>query len=140
MTNPFRAAFTHVSAPKVYRVTAIAIFLAGVVIHSLRLVLGAERLSAELYTPPIDGAFGFLMLISAVAGWLSFRRFTGTFLIRVGFILGLAMITISVPIHLRALAIWSKHYIANFPPWYSIAEIPLFLWLSWIVTRLCFRR
>jgi hypothetical protein len=125
--------------PKFYRATATVIFLIGAGIHSLRLMIGAERLSEKYFTPPIDGAFGLLMLVSAVAGWRSFRRFSGSRALRVGFLSGLVMITISIPIHLRALVVWSTHYIVNFPAWYSVAEIPLFLCLAYLVMRLRFR-
>ncbi len=139
MTTPTRPGLAFIDAPKVYRATATVIFLIGAAIHSLRLMIGPERLSDKYLTPPVDGAFGLLMLVSAVAGWLSFRRFTGSRAFRVAFLVGLAMITLSVSIHLRGLAVWSTHYIANFPAWYSVAEIPLFLCLAYLVTRLRFR-
>jgi uncharacterized membrane protein len=140
MTTPTRTGLASIDAPKVYRATATVIFLIGVALHSLRLMIGPERLSDKYFTPPVDGAFGLLMLVSAAAGWLSFRRFTGSRALRVAFLIGLAMITISIPIHLRGLAVWSTHYIVNFPAWYSVAEIPLFLCLAYVVTRLRFRR
>jgi uncharacterized membrane protein len=127
------------SAPAVFRVTATVIFLLGAAIHSLRLLIGTERLSSDYLTPLVDGAWGFLMLIAAVAGWLSFRRFHGTALARAGFVFALVLITISVPIHLRALVVWSTGYIANFPPWYSAVEVPMFLALAYFVSRLSFR-
>ena len=126
-------------APRVYRVTAVFIFLFGVAIHSLRLLVGSNELSEKYFIPPVDGAFGILLLISAIAGWLSFRYLTGGRLSRVIFFFGLALITISVPIHLRGFIIGSTQYIANFPPLYSIVEIPMFLGLSYAVTRLKFR-
>jgi hypothetical protein len=139
MTPPTRTGLASIDAPKVYRATAIIIFLIGAGIHSLRLMIGPERLSDEYFTPPVDGAFGLLMLVSAVAGWRSFRRFSGSPALRVAFLVGLVMITISIPIHLRALAVWSTRYIVHFPAWYSVAEIPLFLCLAYLVTRLRFR-
>ncbi len=139
MTTTVGTGFASIDAPSVYRVTATTIFLIGAAIHSLRLVIGPERLSGEYLTPPVDGAFGLLLLVSAVAGLLSFRRFIGTRAVYLVFLLGLAMITISIPIHFRGLAVWSTHYIVNFPAWYSIAEIPMFLWFAYVVTRLRFR-
>jgi len=80
------------------------------------------------------------MIVSAAVGWLSFRRFSGNRTLRMGFIFGLAVITISIPIHLRSLVVWSTDYIVTFSPWYSVAEIPMFLALAYVITRLRIRR
>ena len=48
------------------------------------------------------------------------------------------MLLVSVPIHLRALLTWSTDYVRAFPPWYSAVEVPMFLALSYLVTRLKF--
>jgi hypothetical protein len=86
MTTRAGTAFASIDAPRVYRATATVIFLFGAAIHTLRLLVGPERLSGNYCTPPVDGAFGLLLLVSAVAGWLSFRRFTGTRAFRVVFL------------------------------------------------------
>lgn len=139
MTTAVVANTHSIDAPRIFRFTAIVIFLAGAALHSLRLIIGAERLSADYFTPPVDGAFGLLMLVSAVAGWLSFRRLTSSGLLRVGFIFALVVITLSIPIHLRAVVVWSTDYMLIFPPWYSAAEIPMFLGLAYLVGRLHWR-
>jgi len=139
MTTTVETPSIQIGAPQLFRATAAVIFLTGAVLHSARLVVGPERLSTEYLTPPVDGAFGLFMLISAIAGWLSIRRFTGGPALRAGFLFALIVITFSIPIHLRALVVWSTEYIAVFPPWYSAAEIPMFLGLAYLVTRLPFR-
>ena len=48
----------------------------------------------------------------------------------------LVLITLSIPIHLRSVIAWSTQYL--FPPAYSIVEIPMFLGLAYVVTRLRF--
>jgi hypothetical protein len=138
MTTTTQTPSIQIGAPQIFRATAVVIFLIGAVLHAARLVIGPDRLLTEYLTPPVDGAFGFLMLASAIAGWLSFRRFTGGPALCAGFIFALVVITFSIPIHLRALMVWSTEYMAIFPPWYSAAEIPMFLGLAYLVTRLPF--
>jgi hypothetical protein len=128
------------TAPSFYRATAVATFVTGAGLHGLRILIGAERLVATYFTPVVDGAFGLLMLVSAIAGWLSFRRFTGGRAYWVGFIVGLMMITVSIPIHLGAFAMGSTQYVVSFPVLFSLLEIPLFLTLAYVVTRLRFRQ
>jgi len=139
MTTAADTPSTRISAPQVFRATAFVIFLTGAVLHAARLLIGPERLSAQYFTPPVDGAFGVLMLVSAIAGWLSFRRFTGGPAHRTGFIFALVVITVSIPIHLRAVLVWSTEYMAVFPPWYSAVEIPMFLGLAYLATCLRFQ-
>ncbi len=57
MTTRARIAFASIDAPRVYRNSATVIFLFGAAIHSLRLLVGPERLSGNHFTPPVDGAF-----------------------------------------------------------------------------------
>jgi len=45
---------------------------------------------------------------------------------------------LNASIHLRALLTWSTDYVRAFPPWYSAVEVPMFLALSYLVTRLKF--
>jgi hypothetical protein len=123
---------------RVFRVLAITTFLLGTLVHTLRLILGAEQLSATILTPAADGVFGLLMVVAAVAGWSSYRRFKGGRGGRVALIFMLVLITLSIPIHLRSVIVWSTHYITLFPPAYSIVEIPMFLGLAYVVRRLRF--
>jgi hypothetical protein len=125
-------------APRIFRAAAIVTFLTGSVLHGLRLLLGGERLS-DVFTPPMDGAFGVVMLVAAVSGWLSLGRQEGGRAARVGFLFALGLITLSVPIHLRAWLVWSTAYIKALPSWYSAVEIPMFLGLAFLMTRLRFR-
>jgi hypothetical protein len=67
---------------------------------------------------------------------MSWRRYSGG---RAGrFLYGFAMLIliVSVPIHFRTLLTWSTDYIRAFPFWYSAIEVPMFLALSYLVTRL----
>ncbi len=121
-----------------FRILAIITFLLGTLIHTLRLILGAEQVSAAILTPAIDGVFGLLMVVAAVAGWSSYRRFKGGRGGRGALIFMLVLITLSIPIHLRSVIVWSTQYITLFPPAYSIVEIPMFLGLAYAVTRLKF--
>ncbi len=123
---------------RTFRVAAITTFLLGVLIHTLRLILGTAQLSATILTPAVDGLFGLLMVVAAVAGWCSYRRFRGGRGGRVALIFMLVLITLSIPIHLRSVIVWSTQYITLFPPAYSIVEIPMFLGLAYLVARLRF--
>ena len=121
-----------------FRVLAITIFLLGTLLHTLRLILGAEQVSAKILTPAADGVFALLMVAAAVAGWCSYPRFKGGRGGRVALIFMLVLITLSIPIHLRSVIVWSTQYISSFPPAYSMIEIPMFLGLAYVVTRLRF--
>jgi hypothetical protein len=123
---------------RTFRVLAVTTFLLGTLIHTLRLIFGAEQLSATILTPAADGTLGLLMVVAAVAGWSSYRRFKGGRAGRAALIFMLVLITLSIPIHLRSVVIWSTHYVTLFPPAYSLVEIPMFLGLAYVVTRLRF--
>jgi hypothetical protein len=127
---------TLINVARLFQATAVLIFLTGATLHSVRLLIGVERLMSDYLTPPLDGAFGFLMLACAVAGWLSFRRFAGSFLVRIGLIFCLVVITVSVPLHLWSLVVWSTRHFEIAPPWYSALDIAMFLGLAYFVARL----
>jgi len=125
-------------APRVFQITACVTFALGVVLHLTRLALGLDRLIKEFLTPPVDIAFGVLILVAAIAGSMSWRRYTGSRAGRIVYGFIMFMLLVSVPIHLRALLTWSTEYVRAFPPWYSAVEVPMFLALSYLVTRLKF--
>jgi hypothetical protein len=125
-------------APRLFKITATLTFVLGVLLHGARLLLGFDRLLRDFFTPPVDIAFGVLILISAVSGVMSWRRYSGG---RAGrFLYGFAMfiLILSVPIHFRTLLTWSTEYVRAFPSWYSVIEVPMFLALSILVPQLKF--
>jgi hypothetical protein len=78
------------------------------------------------------------MLIAAIAGLLSWRRYSGG---RAGrFVYGFMMLILigSLPLHFRFWVVWNTDLLLAFPAWYSPAEVPMFLTLSYIATRLQF--
>jgi len=125
-------------AGEVFQWTACAIFLCGAALHLLRLLIGTERLSADFLTPLVDGAFGFIMIVSAAAGWLAFRRLEAGRGMTILYLFAVAFITVSIPIHIRSLIVWSTDLYGLFPAWASMAEIPLFLALAYLTTRFRF--
>ena len=71
------ASATPAVAPRLFKATAAVIFALGVVIHTTRLIIGVERMVSEVMTPPVDVAFGLLVLFGAIPGVLSWRRYSG---------------------------------------------------------------
>jgi len=51
----------------------------------------------------------------------------------------LILITLSIPIHVRSVVIWSTAWVHAFPKYYSHVETPMFLALAYAVTRFRFR-
>ena len=125
-------------APQFFKVTASVTFALGVVIHSSRLLMGIESFLRNIFTPPVDVAFGLLILFAAIAGLLSWRRYTGGRAGRIGYAFAMFMLLVSVPIHLRTLWTWSTDYLLIFPAWYSAIEVPMFFAISYMVTQLKF--
>lgn len=127
-----------INLSKLYKITSGSIFVFGAGIHLLRLLVGDEFFVNIFFTPVVDGIFGLVMVVSAIAGWGLRSRIMGGRWLRGVFFFGLLMITISIPIHLRGFFIGSTEYITNFPQLYSLVEIPMFLALFYSVTRLRF--
>jgi hypothetical protein len=73
-----------------------------------------------------------------VSGWLSWKRFTGSPWMRVVYGFALVLITLSIPIHVRSVVIWSTGWVGSFPKYYSHVEVPMFLALMVLVSRLRF--
>ena len=126
------------TAPQLFKVAASLTFAVGVLLHCARLVLGFDRLIGEYFTPPVDIAFGVLILIAAVLGVMSWRRYSGGRAGRIFYGFAMFLLIISVPIHFRTALTWSTDYIRAFPAWYSVIEVPMFLAMSIVVTRLKF--
>jgi hypothetical protein len=125
-------------APAVFKAMAIATFAFGATIHTLRLIIGIEALVAHVLTPAVDVAFGAFIAGTAVAGLKSWRRYSGGKAARAGYAFAMFMLIVSVPIHLHTALTWSTAYLTAFPTWYSIVEIPMFLALVLMVSRLRF--
>jgi len=118
---------------------AVVTFAFGATIHTLRLIIGIDAIVAHVLTPPIDVAGGVLIAGTAVAGLKSWRRYSGGKAGRVGYAFALFFLIVSVPIHLRTAFTWSTAYLTAFPALYSVLEIPIFLALILMVSRLRFR-
>jgi hypothetical protein len=125
-------------APSWFKITAMIVFALGAMLHGSNVVLGPDRFLQEVFLPPVEVGFSLLMLIASIAGWMSWPRFHGSRAMRVAYGFALVFITISVPIHVRSVAIWNTSWAASFPKYYSHAEIPLFLALIWLTTQFRF--
>src|SRR5262245_51038179 len=126
------------SAPQLFKILSATTFIAGACIHTGRVIVGREPWVREYFTPPVDIAFGSLILAAAIPGVMSWRRYSGG---RGGrFLYGFAMLMllVSIPLHLKTLFTWSTDYLIVFPVWYSLIEIPMFLLLAFAMTRLQF--
>jgi hypothetical protein len=125
-------------APTLFKVAASATFATGFAIHTTRLIIGVERIVREVMTPPVDIAFGFLILTAAIPGVMSWRRYSGGRAGRILYGFMMFILVVSVPIHFRTMLTWSTEYLTAFPVWYSAAEVPMFLALSYLAARLKF--
>jgi hypothetical protein len=125
-------------APGTFKATAVLTFASGFVLHVTRLIIGVDDLVRYVVTPPVDIAFGLVMAIAAVAGVLSWRRYSGTRAGRIVFGFMVLILIASIPLHLKTAINWSTDYLRMFPSWYSAAEVPMFLALAWIAARLKF--
>ena len=138
MNSEVQGTLRAVRAPTVFKAMAIATFAFGAAIHTLRLIIGIDGIVAHVLTPAVDVAFGAFILGTAAAGLMSWRRYSGGKLGRAGYAFAMFMLIVSVPIHLRTVVTWSTAYLTAFPTWYSIVEIPMFLGLVLMVSRLRF--
>jgi hypothetical protein len=127
------------SAPTVYRVVAICVFLMGFALHLTNVIIGPDRLVAEVFSPRVEIIFSFLMIVAATSGWLSLKRLANRGAMRVVFWFALVLITLSIPIHLRSVVLWSTAWVHAFPKYYSHVEVPMFLGLAYAVARFRFR-
>src|SRR5437762_1935773 len=126
-------------APFVYRVTAVCVFLMGFALHLTNVVIGPDRLVAKVFSPRVEIVFAVMMIVAAISGWMSLKRLSSRGLLRVVYWFALILITLSIPIHVRSVVIWSTAWVHAFPKYYSHVETPMFLALAYAVTRFRFR-
>ena len=126
------------SAPSIYRITAIAIFLMGTTLHGINIVIGPDRFLADVFSPTVDLIFALMMIVGAVTGWMSLKRLSNRGFVRVFYWVALLMITLSIPIHLRSVIVWSTAWVHSFPKYISHVEAPMFLAFAYGVTRFRF--
>jgi hypothetical protein len=111
----------------------------GVALHLTNVIIGPDRLVAEVFSPGVEIVFSFMMIAAAASGWLSLKRLINRGAMRVVFWFALVMITLSIPIHLRSVVLWSTAWVHAFPKYYSHVEVPMFLGLAYAVARFRFR-
>jgi hypothetical protein len=126
------------SAAYIFKASASTVFALGVLIHVGRMIYGLEEWTRDVFTPPVDIAFGLLIVVPAVSGVLAWRRYSGD--LAGGIVYGFALLLclVSVPLHLSTFFTWSTEYLNGFPFWYSAVEVPMFAALSYTMTRLRF--
>lgn len=126
------------TAPRIFKATAALVFALGALIHIGRMATGLVWWQQNVFTPPVDIAFGLIIIAPAVTGALSWRRYSGGWAGRIGYAFAMFLLIISVPLHLRTIFTWSTEYLNAFPFWYSAIEVPMFLGLAYMMTRLTF--
>ena len=126
------------SAPQLFKTLSCLTFLTGACIHTGRVLVGRERWVHDYFTPAVDIVFGALITATAIPGVMSWRRYSGGRGLRFAYAFAMLMLLVSVPLHLKTLFTWSTDYLIVFPVWYSLAEIPMFLFLAYAMTRLQF--
>jgi|SRR5262245_11568362 len=118
-------------APQIFKTAAVSTFAFGAIVHTTRLIIGVEQVVRYVVTPPVDVAFGLVMLVAAISGWRSWRRYAGGRYGRAAYAFMMFMLVVSLPLHLRTLLTWNTDLLLAFPAWYSAAEVPMFLdWQS----------
>jgi hypothetical protein len=123
----------------VYKLTAICVFLMGFALHLTNVIIGPDQLVAKVFSPRGEIIFAALMIVAAISGWISLKRLSSRGLLRVVYWFALVLITLSIPIHVRSVVIWSTAWVHLFPKLYSQVEAPMFLALAYAVTRFRFR-
>jgi Ni/Fe-hydrogenase subunit HybB-like protein len=126
------------AAPTVYKVTATTVFLMGFVLHLTNVVIGPDRLVPNVFSPKVEIAFAVMMIVAAVSGWMSLKRLTSRGALRVVYWVALLLITLSIPIHVRSVVLWTTAWVHSFPKYYSHVETPMFLALAYLVNRFRF--
>jgi hypothetical protein len=126
-------------APALFKATSAITFAAGCVIHIGRIMVGREEWVRQVFTPPVDIAFGVLILIAAIPGLMSWRRYAGGRAGRIGYGFVMFILIISVPLHLKTIFTWDTTNLIAFPYWYSAVEVPMFAAMSYMVTQLKFK-
>jgi hypothetical protein len=111
----------------------------GFALHLTNVVIGPDRLLATVFSPRVEIVFAVMMIVAAISGWMSLRRLSSRGVLRVVYWFALVMITLSIPIHVRSVIIWSTAWARAFPKYYSHVETPMFLALAYAVTRFRFR-
>src|SRR5438477_11718725 len=111
----------------------------GFALHLTNGVFGRARLVATVFTPWVEIVFAVLMIVAAIAGWMSLTRLSNRGLLRVVYWFALILITLSIPVHVRSVIIWSTAWAPAFPKYYSHVETPMFVALAYVVTRFRFR-
>ena len=106
-------------APFVYRVTAVCVFLMGFALHLTNVVIGPDRLVAKVFSPRVEIVFAVMMIVAAISGWMSLKRLSSRGLLRVVYWFALILITLSIPIHVRSVVIWSTAWVHAFPKYYT---------------------
>jgi hypothetical protein len=92
LTNTLSPVASNAWAPALFKVAAAVTFSCGVVIHVGRMIVGLEEWVQQVFTPPVDIAFGVLILIATVPGAMSWRRYSGGRAGRIGY--GYAMLIV----------------------------------------------
>src|SRR5207248_2994864 len=55
--------------------------------------------------------FAVMMIVAAISGWMSLKRLSSRGLLRVVYWFALILITLSIPIHVRSVVIWSTAWV-----------------------------
>jgi hypothetical protein len=140
MTSAYSPDASKRLAPSIFKASAAGVFALGSFIHIGRLLYGLEDWTRDIFTPPADIAFGAIIVLPAITGLMSWRRFSGGWGGKLLYSFAMFLLLVSVPLHLRTAFTWSTEYLNAFPWWYSAIEVPMFLALSYGMTRLKFEK
>jgi hypothetical protein len=138
MTATFETTSRRALAPRLFKASAASVFALGSLIHTGRMLVGLEEWTRDYFTPPVDIAFGAVIIVPAITGLMAWKRYSGGWGGRLLYTFAMLLVLVSVPLHLRTALTWSTEYLNAFPFWYSAIEVPMFLVLAFGMTRLKF--
>ena len=118
-----------------------AVLLTGLYIHVSILFLWHDLVVQHIVTPAFDMLLTIPLTFAAIACWLAAPqvRFLSN---RQRFAYGFVTFyfSISVPVHVRTYFVQSTELLKAFPVWYSLAIIPVMIWMLIFVRKLQFKQ
>jgi hypothetical protein len=71
----------------------------------------SSSVRVRIFSPRVEIVFAVTMIVAAISGWMSLIRLANRGLLRVVYWFALILITLSIPIHVRSVVIWSTTWV-----------------------------
>lgn len=113
---------------KYYKIFAITTFSSGLLLHTSRIIFGAEYFMENILTITNDKIFSIPMILAAIYSWLAYSQVEFNKLWRkVVYIIIAIYTSISVPVHVKSWFSADMKQIEAFPERYSYFILPVIL-------------